>query len=165
MFNLCFFEQFFTAEQARATDARKGYLLELAIKSYFGADMNISDPGKRDLKVSIDGHMRFIEIKQNGGDFRHACKGSSYIMYCIYIDENKPLCEQFGYVMPMTTFKAVGAELNFFRSEKKDKAGNVKMSLQTLYNYKKDDFHGAKGYKLADAWEAAGAIPFKEFFR
>lgn len=164
MFNLNEFRRFFTAEQERATDAHMGYLLEYAIKYYFGADMNISDPGKRDLKVSIDGHVRFIEIKQNGGDFRHACKGNSYIMYCIYIDENKPLREQFGYVMPMATFKAVGAELNFFRSEKKDKAGNVKMSLQTLYNYKKGDFHGAKGYKLADAWEAAGAIPFKDFF-
>lgn len=158
------FRRYFTAEQERAIDAHKGYLLEYAVKWYFGADMNISDPEKRDLKASIDGHMRFIEIKQNGGDFRHSCKGNSFIMYAIYIDESKPLSGQFGYVMPMATFKTVGAQLHLFRSEKKDSKGNVKMSLQTLYNYSKQDFHGAKAFKLADAWEAAGAIPFKDFF-
>ena len=158
------FRRFFTAEQERATDAHMGYLLEYAVKYYFKANMNISEPEKRDLKAPIDGHMRFIEIKQNGGDFRHSCKGSSYIAYAIFVDENKPLREQFGYVMPMATFKTVGAQLHLFRSEKKDSKGNVKMSLQTLYNYSKQDFHGAKAFKLADAWEAAGAIPFKEFF-
>ena len=158
------FRRFFTAEQERATDAHMGYLLEYAVKAYGGAAMKISEPGKTDLRFEIDGKRRYVEVKQNGGDFRHACKGNSYIFYAIYIDENKPLREQFGYVMPMKVFKAVGAELHLFRSEKKDSKGNVKMSLQTLYNYSKQDFHGAKAFKLADAWEAAGAIPFKDFF-
>lgn len=159
------FRRFFTEAQERAIDAHPGYLLEYAVKAYSGAAMKISEPGKTDLRFEIDGKLRYVEVKQNGGDFRHACKGNSYIMYAIYIDENKPLSGQFGYVMPMSVFKAIGGgPLHHIRSVKKDRSGLEKMSLQTLYNYKKGDFHGAKAYKLADAWEGAGAIPFKEFF-
>ena len=153
-----------TPEQRNAVDAIPGYLLEYAVKDYYHKPLVISKPGKVDITATIDGHARRMEIKQNGGDFRYNCKGNTYIAYAVYIDPNKSLREQFGYVMPMEIFKACGYALNHIRTEKTDSKGNTKMALQTLYNYKKGDFHGAKGFKLADAWEAAGAIPFKEFF-
>lgn len=153
-----------TPEQRNAVDAIPGYLLEYAVKDYYHKPLIISKPGKVDITATIDGHARRMEVKQNGGDFRYNCKGNSYIAYAVYINPNKPLREQFGYVMPMSVFKACGYALNHIRTEKTDSKGNTKMALQTLYNYKKGDFHGAKGFKLADAWEAAGAIPFKEFF-
>lgn len=153
-----------TPEQRNAVDAIPGYLLEYAVKDYYHKPLVISKPGKVDITATIDGHACRMEVKQNGGDFRYNCKGNSYIAYAVYIDPNKPLREQFGYVMPMSVFKACGYALNHIRTEKTDSKGNTKIALQTLYNYKKGDFHGAKGFKLADAWEAAGAIPFKDFF-
>ncbi|MBO7716968.1 MAG: hypothetical protein J6S85_25605 [Methanobrevibacter sp.] len=154
-----------TAEQLRATDAINGYLLELAVKDYFHKPLVISKPGKLDLTATIDGKARRMEVKQNGGDFRYNCKGCSYIAYAVYIEPGKPLSEQFGYIMPMSVFKAVGYALNHIRTEKTDSAGHTKIALQTLYNYRKGDFHGAKAYKLADMWEQAGAITFKDFFK
>lgn len=153
-----------TDEQRNNLDAIDGYLLELSIKDYYGKPLVISKAGKVDLSVVIDGKLRRLESKQNGGDFRHECKGSSYMAYAVYIEEGKPLNQQFGYVMPMTVFKACGYALNHIRKEKKDADGMVKMSLQTLYNYKKADFHGAKAFKLSAMWEENGAIPFKDFF-
>lgn len=165
MKNLGDYVAYFTEAQLRAHDSFWGYLLEYAVKDYAHAPMVISEPGKTDVRMVIDGKLRHVETKQNGGDFRHACKGNSYIAYAVYIDVNKPLREQFGYVMPMKLFKEIGGgPLHHIRSVKKDRSGLEKMSLQTLYVYKSDSFLGAKGYKLADAWEAAGAIPFKEFF-
>jgi len=163
--NLGNYSQFLSAEQLSATDAINGYLLELAVKDYCGKKLVISKAGKVDLSVKIDGRLRRLEVKQNGGDFRYQCKGSSFIAYAVYIDSNKPLSGQFGYVMPMEVFRQCGYALNHIRKEKTDSKGNAKMSLQTLYNYSKDDFHGAKAFKLSAMWEEMGAIPFKEFFQ
>lgn len=154
-----------TEQQRNAVDAINGYLLEYAVKDYAHKKLAISKPGKVDLSLPIDGKLRRVEVKQNGGDFRYNCKGNSYIVYAVYIDGNKPLREQFGYVMPMEVFRTAGYTLNHIRTEKKDSKGNVKMSLQTLYNYSKQDFHGAKAFKLSALWEEMGAIPFKEFFK
>ena len=165
MFALSYFIQFLSSAQLNAVDAINGYLLELAVKAYYGKTLTVSPAGRVDLSAVIGGKLRRLEVKQNGGDFRTAGKGSSWIAYAIYIEPGKPLSEQFGYVMPMETFREIGYELNLIRSEKTDSAGHTKMSLQTLYNYSKADFHGKKAFKLADAWEDAGAIPFKEFFR
>lgn len=165
MEKLGYYEKFFTERENNAKDARCGYLLELAVKDYFGLPLEISKPGKTDITVEINGHKRKAEIKQNGGDFRHACKGNSFIFYAVYIDESKTLAEQFGYIMPMTVFKKAGAELKHIRDTKTDSKGLEKMSLQTLYNYSKGDFHGAKAFKLADRWEELEAVSFKEFFK
>ena len=154
-----------TPEQLNATDAINGYLLEYAVKDWAHKRLAISKPGKVDLSLPINGKLRRVEVKQNGGDFRFNCKGCTYIAYAVYIDGEKPLAGQFGYVMPMEVFKTAGYALNHIRAEKKDSKGNVKMSLQTLYNYSKQDFHGAKAFKLSALWEEMGAIPFKEFFK
>ena len=165
MFNLVYFIQYLSTQQLNAVDALNGYLLELAVKAWAGKKLAVSSAGHVDLSVMIDGKVRRLEVKQNGGDFRSAGKGSTWIAYAVYIEPGKPLSEQFGYVMPMETFREIGYQLNLIRSEKTDSKGNSKMSLQTLYNYSKADFHGKKAFKLADAWENAGAIPFKEFFK
>ena len=164
MKNLNAYAENLTPEQKANLDAFDGFLLELSIKDYINKPLTISKAGKVDTSIVIDGKLRRLECKQNGGDFRHECKGSTYIAYAVYIEENKPLNQQFGYVMPMEVFKACGYALNHIRKEKKDADGMVKMSLQTLYNYKKGDFHGAKAFKLSAMWEANGAIPFKDFF-
>lgn len=165
MKTLAYYYQFLTEAQRNATDAIFGYLLELAVKDFFNRPLVISPAGKVDLSAVIAGKVRRLEVKQNGGDFRTAGKGSSIIAYAVYVDINKTLAEQFGYVMPMTVFRECGNALNLIRSEKTDSAGHTKMSLQTLYNYKADDFHGKKAFKLADAWEESGAVTFKEFFK
>lgn len=165
LFPLIYYYQFLSDAQKNATDALFGYLLELAVKDFFNRPLVISSAGRIDLSAVINGKLRRLEVKQNGGDFRTAGKGSSYIAYSIYIDVNKPLSEQFGYVMPMSVFRECGNALNLIRSEKTDSAGHSKMSLQTLYNYKKNDYHGAKAFKLSALWEENGAIPFKEFFK
>lgn len=162
---LSVFAQYLTPAQVNAMCAFYGYLLELAVKSWAGKPLVISSAGRVDLSVMIDGKLRRLEVKQNGGDFRHSCKGSSWIAYAVYIDPSKPLKGQLGYVMPMSVFREIGTALNFIRDEKVDSKGNSKMALQTLWNYSKNDFHGRKAEKLMDAWEEAGAIPFKEFFK
>lgn len=164
MKKLCYYDQFLTTEQKNAVDALNGYRLELAVKGYAGKELAISKPGKVDVSLPIAGKVRRVEIKQNGGDFRLSCKGNSYIVYAVYIDPDKPLREQFGYVMPMDVFRTCGNALHHIRAEKIDSAGHKKMALQTLYNYKQGDFHGAKAFKLSAMWEEMGAIPFKEFF-
>lgn len=154
-----------TEEQKNATDALNGYLLELACKDYAHKPLKISEPGKVDLSFMINGKLRRVEVKQNGGDFRSYCKGSSFIAYAVYIEPDKTLREQLGYIMPMKTFIECGEKLNHIRESKTDSRGNIKMSLQTLYVYSKNDFHGKKAFKLMDLWEEAGAIPFKDFFK
>ena len=162
--NLVYYVQFLTDAQ-RYSDGFFGYVLELAVKDFFNLPLLISPPEKKDVKATIyDNSKHYIEVKQNGGDFRSACHGSGMIAYTVYIDLDKPLNQQFGYVMPMSIFRTVGAELKHIRSEKKDKNGNLKMSLQSLYNYKENDYHGKKAFKLADSWEDNGAITFKDCF-
>lgn len=161
---LIYYVQFLTPEQAANTCGFYGYLLELAVKDFFGKPLVISPTGKRDISFIHDGKRRYMEIKENGGDFINQCKGSSLIAYSVFIDINKPLNEQFGYVMPLSAFKECGYKLNHIRKEKVDKDGYNKMSLQTLYNYSKADFHGAKAFKLSALWEESGAVTFKEFF-
>lgn len=170
MFPLSFYLAFLTPEQLANACALYGYLLELAIKDYrdsYAHDASrlvISKAGHVDLSLMIDGKLRRVEVKQNGGEFRHLCRGSSYIAYAIYIEPDLPLRQQFGYVLPMRDFKTAGASVNLFRYDKEDGDGYRKLALQTLYNYKAGDFHGRKAEKLADALETLGAIPFKEFF-
>jgi hypothetical protein len=157
--------QYLTDKQLNAVDALWGYVLELAIKDYYGLPLVISPAGKTDIRAVIDGHLRLCESKQNGGDFRTAGKGNSYMMYSVYVDLDADLRHQFGYVMPMRVFRECGYALNHIRSEKSDHNGLTKMSLQTLYVYKQGDFLGKKAFKLADLWEENGAVPFKEFFK
>ena len=161
---LSYYIQFLTAEQLANTCGFYGYLLELAIKDFFGKPLVISAEGKIDISVMYDGKLRRAEIKQNGGQFRSAGKGNSLMFYAVYIEPEKTLAEQFGYIMPMEIFRAIGFELNHIRKEKLDGDGYRIMALQTLYNYSKADFHGAKAGKLADEWTENGAITFKDFF-
>ena len=156
--------QYLTSEQLGNECGRYGYLLELAVKDYFHKPLVISKAGHIDLTITVNGKSRRCEVKENGGDFRFECKGSSVVAYAVYIDGSKTLAEQFGYMINMPAFKTCGYALNHIRTEKKDKDGNNKMSLQTLYNYKKGDFHGAKAFKLSAMWEEFGAISFKDFF-
>lgn len=158
------FEKLLTVKELANPNGYHGFLLEYAVKWYSGQVMKIADIGKPDCKLTISGKNRIVEIKQNGGNFYSACKGSSFIAYAVFIDPEKTLREQFGYIMPMGDFKMCGTALNHIRGEKRDR-GAVKMALQTLYDYKKADFHGTKAFKLADMWEEAGAIPFKDFFK
>lgn len=166
MYPLSYYIQFLTASQI-ANDGFYGYVLELAVKDFFGLPLVISEAGHNDCwRVPIDGKDRVLEVKQNGGDFRTAGKGNSFMAYAVYIDLNRDLAHQFGYMMPMEIFRQVGnGDLHHIRAEKKDHNGALKMSLQTLYVYKKNDYLGKKAFKLADAWEDAGAVSFKDFFK
>ena len=156
---------YLTEEQKNAKDALYGYLLELAVKDYCGKKLVISKPGHIDVSMNVNGVLRRIEIKQNGGDFRHLCKGNSYVAYAVFIDPEADLAHQLGYFIPMPVFREAGFALNHIRAEKKCKADGVyKTALQTLYNYKQASFHGVKAFKLIDMWEAGGAITFKDMF-
>ena len=141
-----------------------GIILEYACKWYNGQKLEIAKPGKPDLRFVVDGKKRVVEVKENGGNFYTCGKGNTFIFYAVYIDMEKMLKDQFGYVIPMPAFREAAAAFNHIRSEKKDR-GLTKMALQTLYNYSKGDFHGTKALKLAAMWEELGAISFKDFFK
>ena len=165
---LSYYAQFLTPEQANDPCGYNGYLLELAVKDFYGRPLVISPRGHLDLSGDVFGHLRRLEVKSNGGDFYNAGKGSSYILYATYIDPDQDLRHQDGCLIPMSLFREVGYALNHIRSEKryKDSKGEVKvkMSLQTLYNYSKRDYHGRKAEKLHDAWIEGGAVDFIDFF-
>ena len=160
---LSFYARFLSDSELRNTCGYYGYLLELAIKDFFGLPLVISDPKKHDLRITLDGKKRFVEVKENGGNFYNLCRRDSFIFYAVYIDVNKPITGQFGYFMPLSVFRSCGFELKHIRTEKRD-GNEIKTALQTLYNYSKGDFHGAKAFKLSTLWEENGAISFKEFF-
>lgn len=162
---LAYYVSFINPELLANTCGLYGYVLELAIKDYFHKPLTISKSGHVDLSIPFNGQLRRLEVKQNGGEFRHYCKGSTIIAYSTFVDMGKPLNEQFGYIMEMSTFKECGFSLKHIRSEKPDGHGGTKMALQSLYNYSKGDFHGAKAFKLSELWESCGAIPFKDFFK
>ena len=158
---------YLTPEQLNATHALMGYLLELAVKDFFGLQLVISKPGSNDLwRVPIHGALRVVEAKENGGDFRHYGLGNSFIFYAVFIDPSKDLRGQLGYLIPMRTFRTAGDDLHHIRHDKKDRKGNSKVSLQGLYNYKQGDYHGVKAFKLIDRWtEDIETETFKEFFQ
>lgn len=165
---LSYYDQFLTEAQRNDACGYHGYLLELAVKDFYGRPLVISPRGKLDLSGEVYGHLRRLEVKSNGGDFYNAGKGSSFILYAVYVDPDEDLRHQEGYLIPMKLFRQVGYALNHIRGEKsyKDDKGvtRYKMSLQTLYNYSKADYHGRKAEKLIDLWLDGGAVDFKSFF-
>ena len=62
---------FLTDEQRNNACGLLGYLLELAVKDYAHKPLEISKPGKVDISLTIDGKLRRVEVKENGGDFRY----------------------------------------------------------------------------------------------
>lgn len=166
---LSYYLQFLTEDQRNDACAWRGYLLELAVKDYYGKPLVISPPGTLDLSGMVFDHLRRLEVKSNGGDFYNAGKGSSFILYAVFVDPDLDLRHQEGYLIPMEVFRKAGYALHHIRTEKhyRNKKGElkVKMSLQTLYNYTSADYHGRKAEKLTDLWLEGGAIDFKSFFK
>lgn len=150
-----------------------GYALELAVKHYFGLPLDISRDNNIDVIAEIDGKRHFLEVKTGSspcvslradGSEKNELKTCSFFGYAIYIDPNKTLAGQFGYILPSSIIRKTGFETGFLRETVRSD-GKPTIKTQTLYNYKKNDYHGTKAFKLSALWEENGAIPFKEFFK
>lgn len=143
----------------------KGYIgnaFEMAIKDALhskNAD-RVSPAGKTDLRYG-----KYYDIKQNGTVLQYDAEsgmihGSSRVIYATHVahtvvaetettisiqirlDETDMFC------LDKKTF------LNYLLSEKgfcKYNAERGQVNIQTLYNYKKDAYHGKKG-KTLEAW-------------
>ena len=163
---LSYYEQFIPEDRKNTLKTTLcGYCLELSIKDYLGLPLVLSPAGKVDVTMPINGKNRKTEIKQNGGDWRNNCKGESFVAYCPYVDLDKPLNQQFGYIVVKTAFVRCAEKVNLIRHGKKDSKGYSKDSLQTVYNYKLNQFHGAKAFKFTALLEdETNALTFKEYF-
>lgn len=140
-----------------------GLALELAVKDFFGLPLDISKARGIDIVATIDGKRRFVEVKSNYSPLSEAVDRSSIMVYCFGVQPEKPLCEQWGYVLAKKDFMEIGKSLNHITIKKNSK-GRPETVTQTVWNNKKQQPHGAKAYKLEDAYIAAGAVSFGEFF-
>lgn len=142
-----------------------GLALELAVKDFYGLPLNIS--GRKGIDIIFtddDGNKRFMEVKSNSSPIGNAVNRSSVMAYAFFIDVNKTLDNQYGYVMDKKIFLEIGYKLNHIKNGT-SAGGKAKcIKTQTVYNYSKNEFHGAKAFKLEDEYLNVGAIPFSEFF-
>lgn len=140
-----------------------GFALELAVKDYLGLEMSISRSRQADTIFSDEKGRHFLEVKSNSSPFDASKCGT--IAYAFFVDLEKPLNKQWGYVMPMKLFKEIGYSLNHIKSGTSNGGRNfVEEKTQTVWNYSKNAPHGAKAYKLEDAYLENGAISFEEWF-
>ena len=85
--------------------------------------------------------------------------------YSFYVDLDKPLCKQYGYVMSMKDFLSIGFELNHIKAGTENGGKNRCLKTQTVYNNSKKAFHGKKAFKLEERYLQVDAVSFKEFFK
>lgn len=143
----------------------KGLSLELAVKDYYNLPLEISNAHGIDIIFQLNGKRTFAEVKSNGSPIAIACSRSSYMMYVFGVDLNKPLNGQWGYVVNKSSFMTIGKKLGHIK-QGTTAGGRVDcVKTQTVWNNSKNAPHGTKAYKLEDAYIAAGANSFEEWFR
>lgn len=147
--------------------AIKGLALELAVKDYFNLPLEVSKSRENDIIfVGDDGKRHFMEVKSNSSPIENCVGRSSVMAYVFGVQLDKPLSKQWGYVMPLKQFIEIGYAHGHIKSGTST-GGKVAVAMktQTVWNNSKNEPHGAKAYKLEDAYIAAGAISFSEMFR
>jgi len=119
----------------------------------------ISKPGMCDFRIGRKNY----EIKQNGGVIRYAddktyIKGSNRIIYATHIsyqiiaEDNEnitidiDLADTQMYILDRQEFVKFLLENGYGKYNVKRR----ELNIQTLYNYKKDAYHGAKGKRLEE---------------
>lgn len=143
----------------------RGLALEIAIKDYHGQKMEISGQKQLDLIFTINGKKHFAEIKSNSSPIDVTFNKNSVIFYAFGIQLDKPLNQQYAYIVPKKDFLSIGYELKHIK-EGTTSNGRIKCyKTQTVWNNSKQAPHGSKCFKLEDRYIQAGAIPFSEYFK
>lgn len=144
----------------------RGLALELAVRDYFDLPLVIGTQRQNDIVFrDEDDRRHFMEVKSNSSPLDGILNRSSMISYAFFVDLDRPLNEQMGYVLKLKKFMDIGLSLGHIKSGT-TKGGEVAVEYktQTVYNYSKMEFHGKKAFKLAEAYAQAGAQSFEEFF-
>lgn len=132
-------------------DGRYGEGVEMALKAYFRLKINVSKPGRTDMrKANV-----CYEIKTGAGELgdvgHKLVKGCSMVVYVPVVNENLPIEEQEGFVMEREVFLEILEECGLIR-EKTSTSGVRKVTIQTFWNRSKNAPHG-KGYRrMLDAF-------------
>ena len=139
-----------------------GMVFECAIKKALGKNAVVSPCGRVDLQKG-----KKYEIKQNGGELfpvsRHEIKGVSMVIYAPFIDMSLDLEEQTAFVVERHEFLEILESTKCLRGCKKSSDGREVVSVQTLYNYKLNAPHGAKGRKLIAEFKRRGCKTLAEW--
>ena len=176
-FNLSHFAEMVKNGEVRYTGTRKvvkanacsirGYALELAVKAHYGLPLTISKARSNDIIFADEnGARHFMEVKSNSSPIDGCLGRSSVMAYVFGVSLDKPLTEQWGYVLPLKSFMAIGTAMGHIKSgTTAGGAAEVEYKTQTVWNNSKGEPHGTKAYKLEDAYQASGAVSFKEWFK
>lgn len=143
----------------------KGYIgdaFEMEIKRALGFKDcdSISTAGKTDIKYG-----KYYEVKQNGGvmkyhDSTKMFVGSSRVIYATHVSYTvvAETEETISLTVDLTTTdmfvldkKAFIKFLTTTEGFCKENKQRNEINIQTMYNYKKDAYHGRKG-KILEAW-------------
>lgn len=139
-----------------------GMVFECAIKEVLGKIATVSPCGRVDLQKG-----KKYEIKQNGGELfpvsRTEIKGVSMVIYAPWIDMTKSLMQQTAFVVERHEFIEILEATKCLRGCKKTSDGREVVSVQTLYNYKLNAPHGAKGRKLIAEFRRRGCKTLAEW--
>ena len=145
----------------------RGLALELAVKDYYGLPLAISRANSNDIVYRDSAERRhFMEVKSNSSPLDGCIGRSGTMAYVFGVRLEKTLAEQWGYVMPTKLFMTIGFELKHIKQGTTNGGrAEVEYKTQTVWNNSKQEPHGTKAYKLEDAYQAAKAKPFKEWFK
>ena len=148
-----------------------GFALELAVKDYYGLPLVISRQRGIDVITEVNGKRTFIEVKSNSSPLAIGVSRSSLMCYACFVDINKPLNRQKGYVINRSDFVDIGIKLNHiktgtsnYRANNGKPSFNTCLKTQTVYNYSKGEYHGKKWFKLEDEYIEHGGISFRDWF-
>lgn len=142
----------------------KGFALELAVKDFFNLPLEISGQRQIDVIATINGQRRHLEVKSNSSPICNGLIHSSIMVYAFGIDLNKPLNQQYGYIINKADFMAIGTALNHFKIGTVNGGKATTVKTQTVWNNSKNAPHGTKAYKLEDEYIKHGGLSFEEFF-
>lgn len=126
-----------------------GKAFERACKEHLHMLSKVARAGHADLRRTGVYHEVKTGAGELGNDGEKLVKGSSMVIYCPKVDENKELDEQNAYVMTRDTFLFVLNMVGLLR-EKTSTNGQRKITIQTFWNNKLNAPHGKKYFKLLD---------------
>lgn len=130
-----------------------GKAFERACKEHLHMLSKVARAGRADLRRTGVYHEVKTGAGELGSEGEKLVKGSSMVIYCPKVDEDKELDKQNAYVMTRKTFLFVLDVVGLLR-EKTSTNGQRKVTIQTFWNNKQNAPHGKKYFKLLDALNA-----------
>ena len=142
-----------------------GKTFERDLKVLFGQADKVASPGKADLRRRY----KNIECKTNAGELGEVggklIKGSSLVIYVPVVNMELPVEKQEGFLIDRAVFLEILEELELIRT-KKSTSGKMKVTIQTIWNYKQNKPHSLKKYNaLLDALYERCEMTLEEWVR